>query len=148
MLSMLGSGNKITITILFAFFLGIFIVLLTPLRHLALIEPTINDIDPQKFQSEFVAHPEKFLFIDVRSKENYDLMHAVGSISMPLHTLYDEWRNLPRNTDKTIVLICGGGRASGVGYHYLEHHGFFNIKRIKGGIEAWGLAGLPVEVKP
>ena len=46
--------------------------------------------------------------------------------------------------DKEIVLICTGGRASGVGYSYLEHYGFSNIARIEGGINAWADARLPV----
>ncbi|MBI3420881.1 MAG: rhodanese-like domain-containing protein [Candidatus Sungbacteria bacterium] len=140
--------SKLAIAAVPAFFLGILIALLTPLRNVALIEPSIDDIDPQQFYAEFTAHPEKFSFIDVRPKETYEAVHAIGSVSMPLHTLYDEWRRLPGNVSgKTIVLICGGGRASGVGYHYLEHHGFLNLKRIAGGIEAWQLAGLPVKVQ-
>jgi len=42
------------------------------------------------------------------------------------------------------VLICSGGRASGVAYGYLEHYGFLNLRRINGGIENWLAEGLPV----
>jgi rhodanese-related sulfurtransferase len=124
--------------------LGVVLTLVTPLRHIPLLTPVIEEVDPIAFAEDFAANPDKYVFIDVRSLDSYTQVHAEGSISMPLHTLYDEWKNLPRNTDKTIVLICSGGRAAGVGYHYLEHHGFFNIKRIEGGIEAWQEAGLPV----
>ncbi|TAJ16025.1 MAG: rhodanese-like domain-containing protein, partial [Dehalococcoidia bacterium] len=65
---------------------------------------------------------------------------------MPLHTLYQERFALPRNeSGKTIVLICSGGSASGVGYGYLQHYGFRNILRVEGGIENWQAKGLPVE---
>lgn len=121
-------------------------VYLTPLKHVSVIDPVIDDIDPSVFHAEFVKNPEKYIFIDVRSESAYTAAHAVGSKSMPLHTLYDMRHSLPKS-GKTIVLICSGGRASGVGFHYLQHFGFFNIHRIEGGIENWALQKLPVEGK-
>lgn len=120
------------------------LMFLTPLKWVAVIEPSIHDIDPTAFQEKYLANPDRYLFIDVRPENVYANFHAKGSISMPLHTLYDARHTLPK-TDKEIVLICSGGRASGVGYHYLQHFGFFNITRIDGGIENWALKGLPVE---
>ncbi len=122
---------------------SLLLVYLTPLKWLNLIEPTIRDIDPALFQADFAKNPDKYIFIDVRPENMYSALHAKGSVSMPLHTLYDQRHVLPKS-GKTIVLICSGGRASGVGYSYLQHYGFFNIRRIEGGIENWILEGLPV----
>lgn len=121
------------------------VIYLTPLKHVTIIEPTIDDISATEFYEDYQQNPDKYVFLDVRNQQAYDRMHAAGSELMPLHTFYTERLFLPKNNDKTIVLICSGAVASGVAYHYLEHHGFFNIKRIDGGIEAWELAGLPVE---
>lgn len=134
---------QLTLLITLLLFIGVFITLLTPLKNVALLTPTINDIDPVAFQADYAKNPDDYIFIDVRSPSAFNTIHAEGAISMPLHTLYDEHWTLPK-TGKKIVLICSLGRAAGVGYHYLEHHGFFNISRIEGGIEAWQLAGLPV----
>lgn len=119
-------------------------VYLTPLKHVNVVEPTIDDINATEFQEDYLKNPDDYIFIDVRPEAAYASAHAKGSISMPLHTLYDERHNLPKS-GKQIVLICSGGRASGVGYSYLEHYGFFNIQRIEGGIEQWMAEGLPVE---
>lgn len=119
-------------------------IYLTPLKWVNVIEPTIKDIDPVVFQGDFVKNSDRYLFIDVRSESAYNKVHAVGSVSMPLHTLYDQRHVLPKS-GKEIVLICSGGRASGVAYSYLQHYGFFNIVRIEGGIENWIAEGLPVE---
>jgi rhodanese-related sulfurtransferase len=116
------------------------------IRYTDLIEPTVYDIDPVAFYEKFKNNPEKYVFIDVRDKASYEKLHAVGSSLQPLHTLYTERLNLPKNkSDKTIILICSGGFASGVGYSYLEHYGFRNIARIEGGIENWQAKGLPVD---
>lgn len=120
------------------------VIYLTPLKWVTVIEPTINDIDPVAFQSDFAKNSDQYIFIDVRSETSYNKVHAVGSINMPLHTLYDQRHVLPKK-GKEIILICSGGRASGVAYSYLQHYGFFNIKRIEGGIENWIAEGLPVE---
>ena len=120
------------------------VIYLTPLKWITVVEPTIRDIDPVAFQSDFAENGDQYIFIDVRSETSYNKVHAVGSINMPLHTLYDQRHVLPKK-GKEIILICSGGRASGVAYSYLQHHGFFNIKRIEGGIENWIAEGLPVE---
>lgn len=120
-------------------------IYLTPLKNITVIEPTIDDISATDFYALYSENPDDYVFLDVRTPASYNRLHAQGAQLMQLHTFYNERLNLPKNTDKTIVLICSGGVASGVAYHYLEHHGFFNIKRIEGGIESWEQAGLPVE---
>ena len=127
-----------------AVLITIFAIYLTPLKNLNLIESRIHDIDPQAFYDLYVQNSDKYVFVDVRPESAFSKLHATGSINIPLHLLYDERRVLPKS-GKTIVLICSGGRASGVGYGYLEHYGFLNLLRVDGGIENWQLQGLPVE---
>lgn len=116
------------------------------IRYSDIVEPTINDVTAEVIHAEMVKNPEGYVFLDVRPGDIYEKLHAVSSVSQPLHTLYVERHTLPKNVrGKMIVLICSGGLASGVGYGYLEHFGFRNIVRIEGGIESWKAAGLPVE---
>lgn len=117
-------------------------VYLTPLKNINIVDPTFNDVDPKVFYTAYTKNPQAYIFIDVRDVSAYNTLHAEGSISMPLHTLYDQRKVLPKH-GKTIVLICSEGRASGVGFMYLQHYGFFNIQRISGGIENWINEGLP-----
>ena len=119
-------------------------IYLTPLKWITVIEPTIKDIDPKTFYADFKAHPQQYLFIDVRQAHEYKMAHAVGSINIPLIDLYDKRHTLPKN-GKEIVIICTIGRSSGIAYSYLQHYGFFNIKRVDGGLQNWVLEGLPIE---
>jgi len=123
--------------------IAVLLIYLTPLKWVNLVEPKIKDVLPTLFYNEYRKNPRQYIFIDVRPPEAYNQKHAEGSINIPLHLLYDERKNLPK-TGKVIVLICSGGRASGVAYHYLEHFGFLNLLRISGGIEAWEAVGLPI----
>ncbi|MDP6659752.1 MAG: rhodanese-like domain-containing protein [Candidatus Pacebacteria bacterium] len=119
------------------------IIYLTPLKNIALVSPSINDVDPTIFYEDFKENSDDYIFIDVRSPNEYFKAHAEGSINIPIHLLSVEKDRLPRK-GKEIVLICTGGALAGVAYHYLEHHGFSNIKRSANGIRGWGDAGLPL----
>jgi rhodanese-related sulfurtransferase len=119
-------------------------IYLTPLKHIAVIDPVVKDITPFDFYQEYSLNPDKYIFLDVRPDRAYEEEHALGSESLPLQKLYTEHKNLPKH-GKEIVLICSEGSASGVAYSYLEHYGFFNIVRIDGGIENWIKSGLPTE---
>ena len=125
--------GKYVLVSLFSILITALLIYLTPLKNIAFIEPTIVDITPTNFQTEYLRSPDKYLFIDVRPADAYDRGHAPGAISMPLHTLYNTRHALPKS-GKEIVIICNEGVASGVGYHYLQHFGFFNIVRVGGGI--------------
>lgn len=122
------------------------IIFLVPaIRYAPIVEPVVIDVDPVSFYGEYKNDPDKYIFLDVRSADAYNKLHAEGSKLQPLHTLYTERHFLPRNdSNKTIVLICSGGLASGVAFSYLQHYGFRNILRIEGGIEAWQAKKLPV----
>ncbi len=120
------------------------LIYLTPLHHLNLVQPMTRDVDPAAEYALMRDHPSDYVFIDVRPKSVYDAGHAAGSISIPLPNLYDDWHQLPHR-GKTIVLICGNGKAAGVAFGFLEYHGFLNAVRIKEGFKAWEAAGLPTE---
>ncbi len=133
----------LTLTTLSTALLVAALIYLTPLKHIAVIEPTIDDIDPSELHTLLTEKKDDYLFIDVRPPDVYKKLHAEGSINIPLHEFYNQRKLFPKS-GKEIVLICSGAVASGVGYSYLEHYGFFNIRRVEGGIEAWKNAGLPV----
>lgn len=119
-------------------------VYLTPLKHINIIAPTIDDVDPSVFWGEYQNNPDKFVFIDVRASSAYRTAHAPGSENVPIPDLFDRYHDLPKS-GKEIILICTGGRESGVAYGFLEHQGFLNLKRVDGGLQRWVTQGLPME---
>ncbi len=122
----------------------ILLIYLTPLKHLTLIAPISNDIDPKEFYADYSQHRDQYMLIDVRSTTVYNSAHAVGAINIPIENLIDEHFTLPKH-GKKIALICTSGRLAGIAYGYLENWGFLNLIRIKGGLENWSLEGLPIE---
>ena len=143
-MQILGNKKYLSVGIILGVVATILLIYTTPLRYTDLVEPQINDIDAKAFYDNYSKNPDHYIFLDVRSEDAYKNLHAKGSTSRPLFNMYDDRHVLPK-TSKEIVLICSGGRASGVAYSYLEHYGFTNIARIGGGIEKWVEYGLPTE---
>lgn len=122
------------------------LIYLTPLRHVQLVAPTMHEMDPKEFYTDFSSHPDAYVLVDVRSPDIYTSAHAKGAISIPVENLYEERHTLPRN-GKKIALICTTGRLAAIGYGYLESQGFTNLVHIEGGMVNWVTEGLPVEGK-
>lgn len=122
------------------------------IKYSEYILPIIDDIEATQAYKNISSNPDKFILIDVRSEGEYARAHASSSVNLPIHYFYDDTHGivnekgigLPKNTDKTIYLLCTGGRLAGVAYSYLEHYGYRNIQRIKHGLGGWTDAGLPV----
>jgi rhodanese-related sulfurtransferase len=144
---LVSSKTALALSYVLVLVIGLAVFYLVPaIRYASIVEPKVKDISSEAFYAKYKENPERYVFLDVRGADAYDRLHAAGAKLQPLHTLYTERYNLPKNdANKEIVLICSGGVASGVAYSYLQHYGFRNIVRIENGIEAWQAAGLPVE---
>ena len=139
MKTLLRNGLLILVPIL----VTVALIYLTPLKHLNVLDPKPHDIDPAEFWKDYSAHPDQYLFLDVRDASSYNTAHAKGAVNQPIGTLYDLRNVLPRS-GKTIVLICSSGRLAGVAYGFLENQGFLNLLRIEGGTQQWAQEKLPL----
>ncbi len=124
--------------------LTVFTIYLTPLKHLNIIDPNPNDVDPKEFWDAYQKNPGGYLFLDVRNQTVYDTSHAKGAINQPIASMFDLRHDFPKS-GKKIVLICTSGRLAGVAYGFLQDWGHLNLIRIKGGLQNWVAEGLPIE---
>jgi rhodanese-related sulfurtransferase len=74
-------------------------------------------------------------FIDVRTKDEFNLGHAKESVNIPLDQLENNFNktelyNLDKN--KKILLVCKSGGRAGVVKSFLEEKGFMNVQNGKG----------------
>lgn len=141
--------NKIIFTVLSVIATVIvttLIIYLTPLKHLNIVSPTMNEVDPIAFYKEFSANPDKYIFVDVRTASEYTAAHPKGSINIRIADLSDAnvRATLPKS-GKQIVLTCTDGKLAAVAYGYLQNWGYQNLLHLTGGLEEWSLDGLPIE---
>lgn len=70
---------------------------------------------------EEVLKENNYIIVDVRSKEEYDSSHVVGSINIPYDTI-DENTDLDKS--KTIIVYCRSGKRSSIASETLKKLGY------------------------
>ncbi len=107
---------------------------------------TLDDILRQKTR-EFLASqlkisaPEfyqawkegKAIILDVRSKEEVNIVKIVPAIHIPLNELPDRWGELPK--DKLIAVFCPGKIRAGLAYAFLRTKGFKEVKVLNASLD-------------
>lgn len=81
------------------------------------------------------------LVLDVREPHEFTGGHIPGARLMPLGTLPQRMKELPR--DREIICVCHSGNRSGSAARHLSSAGFKAIN-LRGGMIAWSRAGLRV----
>ena len=121
-----------------ALFFSFFLVLFTELRRKA---AGMINIEP--------AHAVQLInndaaVIDVRSADAFSGGHIVNAKNIPFDELDAHKDKLDNLKDKSIVTVCQAGTTSTKAVDALRKHGIESVYGIKGGINAWTEAGLPV----
>lgn len=87
----------------------------------------------------------RVVVVDVRDARNYADGTVPGAWSLP----YEEGMasRLARELDRRrpVVFVCGWGHRAAIASIALKREGFKDVAFLDGGLEAWGLAALPVE---
>ncbi|MEN9338542.1 MAG: hypothetical protein RI945_267 [Candidatus Parcubacteria bacterium] len=74
-------------------------------------------------------------FIDVRTKEEFNLEHAKGSVNIPLDELeenFNETELAKTDKNKKILLVCRSGGRAEIARTFLKGKGFVNVENGRG----------------
>lgn len=82
------------------------------------------------------------IVVDLRNADAYARGHIVNSKNIP----FDEFaaRKDTLNTAKPVIAVCDSGMSSTKAVAMLRQAGFESAYGLKGGMNAWSQAGLPV----
>lgn len=101
-------------------------------------------VDPAAARAFLEKTPSATL-VDVRSLDEYAKQHPEGALNVPLADLASGAPSvLPDDKDAPIVAVCKVGERSLTGMLLLKARGYKDVKSIRGGLDAWIAAGLPV----
>ncbi len=87
---------------------------------------------------------DKYVFVDLRSAEDFDKGHVKGAISAPLAALQDKAKTFPK--DKTVVLYCYSGQTAAMATAPLKAEGLKLIS-ISTGFPQVQAGGFAIEKK-
>lgn len=93
-----------------------------------------------------VGNAETFI-LDVRETKEMASGRIAGSVNIPIRELPKLVAKLPENKETPILTYCKLGYRGGMAVAILRMWGYTNVRTIKGGLEAWGKAGLPIVEK-
>jgi rhodanese-related sulfurtransferase len=82
--------------------------------------------------------------LDLRSAESFARGHIVNARNVPFDQLDVGSNRLAGLKDKPVVAVCDSGVTSNKAVALLRKSGFEKTYGLKGGMAAWGSAGLPV----
>jgi rhodanese-related sulfurtransferase len=105
----------------------------------------VRQVDPLE-ATQLVNH-QGGVFLDIRAAEEYRQGHVVNTLHVPLGKLSDSLKPLEKYRSKPIITVCRSGARSGQACRVLRRHGFENVYNLKGGMQAWTAANMPITTK-
>lgn len=104
---------------------------------------TIRQIDVADLAAQLAA--QGATVIDVRGHAEWKEGHIVGVQNVPLGSLVERMRDVPRTT--RVMVHCQSGSRSALAASVLEAEGFESVANVTGGIKAWIAAGKQVKAE-
>lgn len=84
------------------------------------------------------------VIVDIRSQADYRKGHIIGALSLPLARIGEAPKELAKHREKPVLLYCAIGTAAGSAREKLMKQGWDEVFPLRGGLNAWQGAGLPV----
>jgi len=129
-----GNHPLLVSALVFSFFVLIFTELQRKARGLTNLEP----------QDAVRLINNDAVVIDLRSPEAFARGHIVNARNVPSEELAANNDKITKYAKKTIVAVCDAGMTSSKLVDSLRKTGIENIFGLKGGINAWTQANLPL----
>lgn len=82
--------------------------------------------------------------VDLRNKETFDRGHIVNAKNIPYDELEAGKAKIEKFKNKPVVAVCDAGSTSTRAVAALRESGFVSAYTLKGGMNSWEQAGLPV----
>ena len=103
----------------------------------------IKQISPQELT--FLMNREEGVTLDIRKEKEYKTAHILDAISLPNEKITENgFTSLEKYKDKPIIVICAAGMSAVPVANKLFRSGFSKVSVLKGGMNSWTGAGLPV----
>ena len=102
--------------------------------------PAYTDIEPQEAHRRVVKGA---VLVDVRQPSELNALRIREAVNVPLAELETYAAGLDSTTP--VMLICASGNRSRKAAKRLADLGFIDLSNVRGGVNAWRRAGLPLE---
>jgi phage shock protein E len=101
------------------------------------MEKAYTDVEAEKLSQTYDQEKDKYLFVDVRTDEEYEAGHIPGAIHIPHDQMEERAGELVPHKDRDLLLVCRSGRRSVFAAKVLSEKGFKRLFNLKGGMLEW-----------
>jgi len=106
----------------------------------------IKQISPQELT--FLVNHEDGLIVDMRAEKDFKAGRIIDSKFLSSEKINNnDFVSLEKHKDKPIIVVCTAGISASKVANQLLKAGFNKVNLLKGGMNAWINAGLPVAKK-
>ena len=116
-------------------------------RFLAIVDDAksrIRETNVQEVKRRLDRGERGFVLVDVREESEWNAGHIPGAIHLGKGVIERDIEQKVPETDKEIILYCGGGFRSALAAESLQKMGYTNVISMDGGWRGWKEAGHPV----
>lgn len=95
-----------------------------------------------------LVNRENGLIVDIRAEKDFKLGHIIDSQHLAPEKLNNnDFAKLEKHKDDPIIVVCAAGITASKAANQLLKAGFSKVSLLKGGLNAWTSAGLPMAKK-
>jgi rhodanese-related sulfurtransferase len=87
------------------------------------------------------------LVVDVRAPSDFKKGHILNAINVPQARLAERLGEIGKDTARPIVVYCALGGVAAQASHQLKRAGYAEVYPIRGGLNGWLSASLPVTTR-
>jgi rhodanese-related sulfurtransferase len=129
--------------VLFSALGGVFVLLiLNEMSHVVTGEKRVS---PQ--EAVRLINDRQALVLDVRTPGDFKKGHILNALNVPQPKLGERLGELGKDTARPIVLVCALGGVAAQAAHTLKKAGYTEVYPLKGGLNSWLSASLPVTTR-
>jgi rhodanese-related sulfurtransferase len=86
-------------------------------------------------------------FVDVRTAADFKRGRIIDAINVPAAKLDERLKSLEKEKSRPLILYCAMGTTAPAVAQKLRDAGFESVYAMRGGLNAWQAAGLPLTTK-
>lgn len=121
------------------------VILITVISIKIKLSP-IKQLNPQELT--LLVNREEGVVLDIRPEKEYKSSHIIDAISFSAEKLkLNDFTSLEKYKDKPIIVVCAAGMTASKVANDLYKAGYLKASLLKGGMNTWVAASLPVSKK-
>lgn len=106
----------------------------------------VKQLSPQELT--FLVNRENGVVVDIRAENEFKANHIVDAVHFSNEKVKaNDFTSLEKYKDRPIIVLCASGLTANQAANSMLKAGFEQVNLLKGGIQAWITAGLPLTKK-